>query len=79
MKAKPYMYLFCGLTSKIFHMVLYDLSLLFSQEVGMDLVENSDTLESEELPGIGPGPQMIKAGAVTEQPFQTMHPHRTAI
>lgn len=38
----------------------------------MDLEENSNTPESKELPGIGIlGPQMMKGGALTEQPCHT--------
>lgn len=38
------------LASKIFHVILHVLFLFFSQEAEMHLVENSNTLESEELP-----------------------------
>lgn len=48
------------------------LSLLFRQEVEMDLEENSNTPESKELPGTGIlGPQGMKSAAVTQQPLHT--------
>lgn len=53
------------LASKIFHMILYTLFLFFSQEVEMDSIENSNTLESEELPQrVILGPQITTWGAV---------------